>query len=442
MCGSAIHRFRIWQVTVSLLCFFLLPFHCSSIADEPAADPNIRVARLVARLGSESFEERQRAERELAKLGNGSRRELEAATASDDAEVRLRAGGLLRQLKLSEMWLPSLIEYHSHGELAADAITAICQQTENRILIGDSYGTFENRLAKIDYEAGAYWQVIDDLCRSTGNRARLHYDTREPGIVLVAGDLGHFPTAYAGPLRAQVNSAVRSFNEKLDYGDLASQKSHTFELEISVLWEDRFHLVAYRPQPSLIRAVTDTGVSLNCAQSVASSWIVTTPGTRQLSAKLNLTPPPVSAKRLDRLELRWGLTAVGDMATLRVDDVSKRGIYHQDDLELTIDSVERREGNRFDLTLVLARELAQPDPQDILFQEYQAELIDADGKSMTFQGQSNMLIDRGAQIRYTFLADADDRQPKSLRLTYPRIRSQRDVDIVFHDVPLPTARPD
>ncbi len=76
---------------------------------------------------------------------------------------------------------------------------------------------------------------------------------------------GRFPTAYAGPLRAQVTGAVRSFSEKLDYGEGPSQKLHTFELEISVLWEDRFHLVAYRPQPTLVRAVTDTGVSLNCA---------------------------------------------------------------------------------------------------------------------------------------------------------------------------------
>ena len=145
-----------------------------------------------------------------------------------------------------------MVEYHAHGEPAREVVDAICRQSKNRILVGDAYGSFENRPARIDYEAGAYWLVIDDLCRATGNRIRLHYDTREPGIVLVAGDAGRFPTAYAGPLRAQVTGAVRSFSEKLDYGEGPSQKLHTFELEISVLWEDRFHLVAYRPQPTLV----------------------------------------------------------------------------------------------------------------------------------------------------------------------------------------------
>ena len=118
-----------------------------------------------------------------------------------------------------------MVEYHAHGEPAREVVDAICRQSKNRILVGDAYGSFENRPARIDYEAGAYWQVIDDLCRATGNRVRLHYDTREPGIVLVAGDAGRFPTAYAGPLRAQVTSAVRSFSEKLDYGEGPSQKA-------------------------------------------------------------------------------------------------------------------------------------------------------------------------------------------------------------------------
>ena len=130
------------------------------------------------------------------------------------------------------------------------------------------------------------------------------------------------------------------------------------------------------------------------------------------------------------------------MATLNVADVSEKTVHRQDDVELTVESIEPREGNRFDVTLILARELPQPDPQDIVFQEYQPELFDTTGKSMRLQGQANSLTDRGVQIRYTFFAESDDSQPKSLRLTYPRIRSQREVEIVFHNVPLPTARPD
>jgi hypothetical protein len=208
------------------------------------------------------------------------------------------------------------------------------------------------------------------------------------------------------------------------------------------LWEDRFRLVAYRPQPDRIRAVTDTGVTLTCLQPSTNNWIVVSPGTRQLNAKLNLSPPPVAAKQLDRLELHWGLTAVGDLATLNIENVNEQSTHRQDDVEVTIESIEPRDGNRFDVSVVLARDLAQPDPQDMLFQEFQAELLDVSGKTMRLQGQTNSLTDRGAQIRYSFVGETDDTPPKSLRITYPRLRSKRDVEIVFHNVPLPTARPD
>ena len=70
------------------------------------------------------------------------------------------------------------------------------------------------------------------------------------------------------------------------------------------------------------------------------------------------------------------------------------------------------------------------------------EAVDAAGKLLRIQGQANAMNDRGAQMKYTVAADGEGRPPKSLRFSYPRVRSQRDVEIVFHNVPLPTARPE
>src|SRR5436190_465625 len=168
MCGLPIYRFSIGRA-IAFLVIASLSFCRTSVADEPIAEPNLRIAKLVERLGSESCQDRQQASNELAKIGNESRNQLEAAAKSDDLEIRLRAGELLRQVKLSDMWLPSMVEYHAHGEPVREVVDAICRQSKNRILVGDAYGSFENRPARIDYEAGAYWQVIDDLCHATGN---------------------------------------------------------------------------------------------------------------------------------------------------------------------------------------------------------------------------------------------------------------------------------
>ena len=67
-----------------------LPICRCGLAAEPAADQSIRIAKLVERLGSDSYQDREQASRELAKLGSASRHDLEAAAESADPEVRLR----------------------------------------------------------------------------------------------------------------------------------------------------------------------------------------------------------------------------------------------------------------------------------------------------------------------------------------------------------------
>ena len=62
-------------------------------------------------------------------------------------------------------------------------------------------------------------------------------------------------------------------------------------------------------------------------------------GERQLTATLKLSPPPTTAKQLDRLAVKWTLMAVGDPATLVIDDLTSRQPRRQGDVEM---SIERR----------------------------------------------------------------------------------------------------
>ena len=52
------------------------------------------------------------------------------------------------------------------------------------------------------------------------------------------------------------------------------------------------------------------------------------------------------------------------------------------------------------------------------------------------------LTDEGLRMQATFTPESEDAQPAVLRFSYPRLRSQRNLDIPFRDVPLPTARPE
>lgn len=407
-----------------------------------AAPSRVRIARLVKSLGSDSFAERDKAGEELGALGDLPRPELEEAVHDPDPEIRLRAKDLLRRLKVAELWLPAKISWQADEIPAAKAFAELGARSGNRVLLGEPYGAFKDATLAFQATDQGFWQLLDELCRLSGNRARPHYDTRTPGLIVSAGLPGKSPVAYSGPIRACVTAARRSFSEELRYDDRASDLTHTFQLDVQTMWEDRFRLVAYRSQPAVVRARTDTGVELPATNSAAGGWNVAHPGTRQVSMNLRLQPPPIAARELDVLELSWGLIAVGDMAQFKIDNLDSREPHFQDDVELTVEAVQTIAGGRCELTLVLNRDLTLPEPHDVLFQENEFELIDSTGKPYRRQGHSNSIADRGAVIKVSFMGEASDSQPAALHMTYPRIRVQRDLPIVFRHVPLPVGQPD
>jgi hypothetical protein len=409
-------------------------------AQQPEGE--VRIARLIRELGSNNFEERQRASLALARLGSQTRKQLEAAARSEDPEVRLRAADLIKQIKVRELWSPSIVTYRGEEEPASKVVARLAELTGNRLLVGDQYGTFQDAPITLDYPDGSFWEVLDDLCRQSRNHVRSHYDTRNPGLVVVSGGPGAYPTAYSGPVRARITSARRVFIEELDYDELKSEKTHTFQLNLQMMWEDRFRLVSYRSQPELVEAVTDTGAQLSATQPAGSGWNVASQGTHQLSTELRLHPPATTARSLKTLRLKWGLIAVGDMATIQIHDVNSTKPHLQDDLELIVESVQESPGARYEVTLTAQRDLVIPDPQEVLFQENDVQLIDADGRPFRKQGQTNSQTERGVRLRLSFTGESSDSRPAELRFSYPRIRDRHELEIVFRDVPLPVARPE
>ena len=431
---------RIWLNWTLLLTTCFAAAAGTLRGQEPDDDP--RGARLIKRLGSASYVQRRRAGAELASLGEQGRRQLEKAAESDDPEVRLRADQLLKKLKLREMWSPSIVKVEAQDKPASAVIRSVAGQSGNLLDVGEQFRIFDDKKITLDYREGLFWQVIDDICRQSGNYVRPHYDTRKPGLVVVAGKPGEYPRAYAGPLRVKITTAQRLFKEEFDYEDQSSDVTHTFRIGLSVLWEERFRLMAYRQQPSLVAARTDTGVMLPTNRSGDASWQVTAAGSRQITAEMLLPPPPTSAKRLDLLTLRWEMIAVGDMATLEVSDLSAGAVHRRDDLELLIKSIEKKSDTQHVLTVEISRNLVIPEPREVLYHENEFELLDAQGKPLRRVKQSSAPTDTGARLKITFESDSGERVPKTLRLHYPRIRARRSLDITFRDVPLPVARPE
>ena len=426
------------QAFLPLAMVFLLTAGDRAAGQEPA-EP--RVARLIRQLGSDRYSDRAAATSELARHGTGAREQLEAALQSSDPEVRMRAGDLLTQLRALDLWAPSIVDCRLQDAAVSRIVALLADQSGNHIRTSDLNGKFNDRPVSLNFPAGTFWEVLDEACRQSNKRIRCHYDTRETGFLLTAGPASAAPTAYSGPFRAQITRLVRSFSDRLDFGEDGPQRMHAFDIDVQMIWEDRFRLVGFRTNPIVVEATTSTGESLTPVQGVAGNWQACAASTKQLQSRIGLSPPPVAAKELSRLVLRWSLMAIGEMRSIEVNDLAKVRDVNRDGVHLVIDSIERRDRDRVEVACVVSREISLPDPAEILFQEYRLDLQDGVGRVWRSQGSSFLLTDRGVQVRTTFLRDGEQGEPNSLVLRYPGIRAQRDVELVFLGVPLPHSRP-
>jgi|GEM_PF-1084436 len=438
-----------WQRSIGVvflaiaISFLGMAFVVAQDTSEGHAPPRIRVARLVQRLASGDYKQRVAAREELESLGEITRAEIERAATSDDVEVRLQARALLRKLKIGRLWSASQVSYTTEEAKPASVVfESLAGQSGNHLLLGDQYGTFHDTAVQISAKKQPFWAVLDEACSQSGNHVRPHYDTSRPGLVVVSGAPGQYPVAYAGPVRAQITNARRVFTEDFDYEHLKSETTHTFQLNLQMMWEDQFRLVAYRSPPRVIEVVTETGDELSATQPSGSAWNVAGSSNRRLSMDLRLHPPSVDARRLDVLRLEWDLIAVGDMAAIDVTDLSGPSEHRQDDLRMTVEKIEAKQGSRYEVTILVVRDLVVPEPQDVLFQEIRVEQFDQDGAPFRHHGQTNALTNEGARMRITFGAPDSDSKPEFLRLAYPRVRSQHSLEIEFRDVPLPVKRPE
>ncbi|MDZ4780078.1 MAG: hypothetical protein SGJ19_07495 [Planctomycetia bacterium] len=411
-------------------------------ADAQPPDDMPRVARLVERLGDASFAEREIATMELASLGRDARAQLQAALDSPDVEVRIRARKLLELLAVEDLWTGSFYTPEIETRPALEHFEAIAAQSENRLLLGERYAGLPNGLVTLNAEPLLFWPAMDAVCGQIDCRFRAHYELLSPGLAIVSGRCGQNPLAYAGPLRAQLTSARRLFQEDIDYSTAVAEREHVFQIQLEMIWEDRFQLVAHRAQPIVVRAVTDNGQQVASEQPSGGAWNVVTAGAHYTSATLRLHPPPVNATQLAELTVAWELIAVGDLAELAFDPRQDRDTHFQDDAAITVNNCRQEPGGRVELELTIARDLPIPDPQEMVFQENRFTLLDANGERYRRHGQSHALTPEGAQYKLTFIAPGASSEPALLQVKYPRIRSRRALELVFHDVPLPHARPD
>jgi hypothetical protein len=147
------------------------------MAGEPKTQPKLpnsqKVAKLVARLGSRRFQERQAAAVALARMGSAALVHLQHATHGSDAEVRWRAGELIhrieRRIESAKLLAPKYVHIVYKNKAIPDAVAEFAKSTGFNVQLAAAAKTrLMNRHITLDTGHTTFWSAYAQLCAKAG----------------------------------------------------------------------------------------------------------------------------------------------------------------------------------------------------------------------------------------------------------------------------------
>jgi hypothetical protein len=145
--------------------------------------PDSRIGTLIKQLGSDRFNEREKARHALEKIGEAALPALRQATKSPDLETSRRATELVRLLEERLTTAKMLAAKRVHLKLkelpVLDAVAHLEKQSGYKIQV---YGKPDDRKITLDTGETTFWQALDQLCLRAGLVEMLP-TTQDPGLV-------------------------------------------------------------------------------------------------------------------------------------------------------------------------------------------------------------------------------------------------------------------
>jgi hypothetical protein len=126
--------------------------------------------RLIEQLGSASFNEREEASAALDAAGEPALPGLRIAAESEDAEVRRRAGDLVRKIELrvetEHLLAPTRVKLSFKDAPLRDAINELCKQSKCLVVLSDPKGKLKERQVTVETGETGFWEALDQLCKA------------------------------------------------------------------------------------------------------------------------------------------------------------------------------------------------------------------------------------------------------------------------------------
>jgi hypothetical protein len=166
-------RTRIWlpALAFALGLGVLVATSVAEEAPKKKADPE-QIAKLIKQLGSDDFEEREKATKELEKLGGAALDALREASKSGEAEVKSRAASLLdkaeRKAAAEKALAPTKVKLVFKDTPLADAIAEFGKKSGYTFQLHDPDKKMKDRKVTLDTGEVTFWEAFDKFCDKAG----------------------------------------------------------------------------------------------------------------------------------------------------------------------------------------------------------------------------------------------------------------------------------
>jgi hypothetical protein len=138
----------------------------------PAKADSAAVAKLVAQLGSDRYEDREAAFKALDALGPTALEELRTALTGRDEETRRRAVDLVqlieRRQESAQLTQPKMVHLIYTDMPVTQAVQDMARKTGFQIQIEGDQTKLANRKMTLDTGELPFWQAVDQFCQKAG----------------------------------------------------------------------------------------------------------------------------------------------------------------------------------------------------------------------------------------------------------------------------------
>jgi hypothetical protein len=149
-----------------------------SSAGQPAPPADAaRVKALVGQLGSDSFDEREHARKELEAIGHPALPALRAALKTTDLETSRRAAELIRRIEekalSAQLLAPKKLRFKAQGQPVLEAVAALAKQSGYAIRVDGDRTLLTGKKVTLDTGEVTFWEAVDRLGAQAGLAEKL-----------------------------------------------------------------------------------------------------------------------------------------------------------------------------------------------------------------------------------------------------------------------------